>query len=187
MRKFVSVLMAAALSCAFAFAAERGEFETVDIIEDSAVLSDMASVAPVDGELYADVMAQLSDFCTMLSLSGDFSSANAVSTWVMMNKNYFTSSQLKRIKRYLEGIDEEQFELLQMAQFKNPDVSLLLSIFLGMFGVDRFYLGQPIAGLVKLLTGGGFVIWWFVDVFFISRATRNANYREFFNYLDMIQ
>ncbi|CAH6421657.1 TM2 domain protein [uncultured virus] len=47
-------------------------------------------------------------------------------------------------------------------------VAFLLSIFVGEWGVDWFYLakGNPgyiVAGVFKLLTGGGLGIWWLVD------------------------
>lgn len=187
MKKLLSIFCAATISCAVASAAERSEFDTVDIIEDSALLTDKAIVGPVDENLYADVMSQLNDFCTLLSASGDYASFNSVNGWLMMNRNYFSNAQLMRIKRYLEGIDEDQLNMLQFAEFKDPTLSLLLSVFLGAFGVDRFYIGQPIAGILKLFTAGGFLIWWFIDIFLIRSATRNANYREFFNYLDMIE
>lgn len=55
-------------------------------------------------------------------------------------------------------------------------VALLLAIFLGTLGVDRFYLGKVGTGLLKLFTFGGFGIWWLIDVILI--ATGNATDKE---------
>ncbi|KAG5180632.1 hypothetical protein JKP88DRAFT_166410 [Tribonema minus] len=51
---------------------------------------------------------------------------------------------------------------------KSQLTTFLISFFVGWLGVDWFYLavGNPwyiVAGVVKLITAGGFGIWWIVD------------------------
>lgn len=46
-------------------------------------------------------------------------------------------------------------------------VTLLLSIFVGVFGVDRFYTGHTTLGILKLLTLGGCYVWWLIDIILI--------------------
>ncbi len=50
---------------------------------------------------------------------------------------------------------------------KNKMVALLLCIFLGLFGVHRYYVGKVGTGTLYLLTGGLFGIGWVVDIVLI--------------------
>lgn len=47
-------------------------------------------------------------------------------------------------------------------------LTLLMSLFFGSLGVDRFILGHILLGLLKLVTLGGFGIWWLIDVILIA-------------------
>lgn len=45
---------------------------------------------------------------------------------------------------------------------------LLLSIFFGGLGIDRFYIGKVGTGFLKLITFGGFGIWYVIDIILIA-------------------
>ena len=56
--------------------------------------------------------------------------------------------------------------------------ALLLSIFVGGLGVDRFYVGHIGLGVFKLLTFGGLGVWSLVDlILFATRSVKDANGR----------
>ncbi|KAJ8728184.1 hypothetical protein PYW08_016569 [Mythimna loreyi] len=48
------------------------------------------------------------------------------------------------------------------------EIALLLSVFLGMFGLDRFYLGYPGIGLAKLCTLGFMFLGQLLDIILIA-------------------
>ncbi|MFV8401375.1 TM2 domain-containing protein [Mycoplasma sp. 2634B] len=54
-------------------------------------------------------------------------------------------------------------------------VNLLLSLFLGEFGIDRLYGGRIGLFLLKLLTGGGFLIWWIIDLILAITGRQKDN------------
>lgn len=50
---------------------------------------------------------------------------------------------------------------------KSWQTTWLLSLIVGAFGVDRFYLGKVGTGILKLITLGGFGIWYLIDLIII--------------------
>ena len=51
---------------------------------------------------------------------------------------------------------------------KSYTTALILSIFLGTLGIDRFYLGYTGIGIAKLLTFGGCGVWALIDLVLIA-------------------
>ena len=58
---------------------------------------------------------------------------------------------------------------------------LLCSLFFGIFGVDRFLLGYILLGTLKLLTFGGFGLWYLVDLVLVSLGKIDPKMSDFRN------
>lgn len=91
----------------------------------------------------------------------------------------FKPEQFPIIRNYLEKMDDDKFFRVQMQQYKDPTLLLVLSILVGQLGVDRFLLDQTGIGVAKLLTCGGLGIWTIVDWFLIMGLTRDYNFNKF--------
>ncbi|GFR03183.1 TM2 domain-containing protein CG10795 [Trichonephila clavata] len=69
------------------------------------------------------------------------------------------------------GLNETMFEKDIDCEYTNGysyETALLLSLFLGMFGIDRFYLGYPAIGLAKLCTLGFMFLGQLIDIILIA-------------------
>lgn len=99
-----------------------------------------------------------------------------VDQFMLVNAKYFREEQVPTLRNALLAANEEKWNIVTSMQFKDPMVSLLLSLFLGGFGIDRFYIGDTGMGVGKLLTCGGVGIWALIDLFLIMGATHDKNY-----------
>lgn len=66
--------------------------------------------------------------------------------------------------------DGEGQRLQRAASKSGPSqaVAFLCSFFLGVFGIDRIYVGSILLGLLKLITIGGLGIWAMIDLFLVG-------------------
>jgi TM2 domain-containing membrane protein YozV len=103
---------------------------------------------------------------------------------LIMNLSKFPAECLPTIRERLEGCNRQD-AMMAMIHLKDPTTALILSIFLGHLGIDRFYIDSIGIGLGKLLTCGGLYIWWIVDIFLIMDATRKKNYEILMMYLNV--
>ena len=99
---------------------------------------------------------------------------------LMMLSSKIPAGSIPSVRTRLENTDISESEILALhSQMKDPLLSILLSIFIGTLGVDRFYIGDVGLGIGKLLTGGGCGIWWLIDIFLITDATKQKNLEQF--------
>ena len=82
------------------------------------------------------------------------------------------------MKEKLRTIDETKFSLISTIDFKEPTTLLLVSIFLGYLGIDRFMIGDTGMGVLKLLTGGGCGVLAIIDWFTISNKAKEVNFNK---------
>ncbi|MDY6437657.1 MAG: TM2 domain-containing protein [Prevotella sp.] len=91
------------------------------------------------------------------------------------------SESLNQIRQHLEHAQDFNGAQVAIAQMKDPIIVLVISLFVGYLGIDRFYLGDTGMGIGKLLTGGGCGIWALIDLFLIMGAAKQKNMELLFN------
>jgi len=67
-------------------------------------------------------------------------------------------------------------EMQVMNSEKDWMVTLLLAILVGGLGIDRFYSGSILLGVLKLFTLGGFGLWWLIDlIMLVTGSYKDGN------------
>jgi len=101
--------------------------------------------------------------------------SNKVDMFIMSNSKYFEGHHMGIIRERLLALDDASWAAISTMQFKDPTISLIVSLLAGGLGVDRFLIGDVGLGVLKLITFGGLGIWAIVDWFLIMGATRDKN------------
>lgn len=113
--------------------------------------------------------------------------AQKVDLFVMTNQKYFPAEKIVYLKDKLLQTNESKFNLVTSTELKDPTTILLVSIFLGALGIDRFMLGETGMGILKLLTLGCFGILTIVDWFTVQKKARELNFNKLMVLLKKMQ
>lgn len=103
-----------------------------------------------------------------------------VQYFLVENRQKLPRNRFNDIREELLALNERQMENVEYIAFKDPSIMLLISVFAGYLGVDRFMLGDTTNGIFKLLLTcccGVGVIWWLIDLFKVTDMTINYNYK----------
>ena len=103
---------------------------------------------------------------------------NKIDMYIMTNQKYFPAEKIMYLREKLAAMDDSKFSLISTVEMKDPTTLLLISLFLGSFGIDRFMVGDTGMGILKLLTGGCCGILTIIDWFSISKKTKELNFNK---------
>jgi len=106
-----------------------------------------------------------------------------IDLFLMTNNKMFSPQHLGIIREKLMYADDSKMMMLQSMDLKDPTTLLLISLFLGSLGVDRFMVGDTGLGILKLLTGGLCGIMTIIDWFTISAKAKEVNFNKIMAYL----
>ena len=102
--------------------------------------------------------------------------SNKVSAYLLNLDKYVPNNKKIVLKNALSKASPESEENLSQVKLTDPVVVLICSIFLGIFGVDRFMIGDIGLGVCKLLFGWlTLFIWPLVDIFYTANKAREKN------------
>lgn len=101
-----------------------------------------------------------------------------VDMFLMSNQKYFPSDKLVFLREKLYSIDEERFYMVSAIELKDPTSMLLISLFLGSLGVDRFMMKETGMGILKFLTLGCCGILTIVDWCTIQKKVKDKNFTD---------
>lgn len=104
--------------------------------------------------------------------------AQKVDNFILCSAKFFPEEQVPAIRHLLESVDDSRWSLISTLQFKDPTITLIVSLLGGGLGIDRFYVGDMGLGIAKLVTCGGLGIWAIVDLFLIMGVAREKNQQK---------
>ncbi|MBK1972713.1 TM2 domain-containing protein [Campylobacter sp. TTU-622] len=115
-------------------------------------------------------------------------------TVLMMISDKIPSQSLILVQEKLKNSSEDKINTIVTLNFKSHIIGLILGLFFGLYGIDRFYKGDITLGIAKLITfiiGTittfiyiGFIIliglwiWTIVDYFLVWKGIKKDNLKK---------
>ena len=107
-----------------------------------------------------------------------------INGWLAANIKRFPSGKRHLIGKKLASLPQDKVNFLRTLNLLNPVVVTIISFYVGgIFGADRFMVGDKKLGALKLLTFGGFGMWYMFDIFIIGHRAKAINYNRLMQYL----
>lgn len=106
-----------------------------------------------------------------------------VDMFIMTNQKYLPAEKIPMLRDKLLAADDSKMAMISAVEMKDPTTILLISIFLGSLGIDRFMLGEAGMGILKLLTGGCCGILTIIDWFTVQGKAKEANFQKLMSIL----
>ena len=104
------------------------------------------------------------------------------------NQKYFPDEEIFKLRKELLMLTKKEFLRIKSLSFRGPGIMCLISLLLGLWGVDRFLLKDIPLGVLKLMnwisvSGGSkleivhfaFFIFYLVDIFLTRGNTKEYN------------
>ncbi len=96
--------------------------------------------------------------------------------FLMTNQKYFPAEKIVFLREKLYTTEESKFLIASAVELKDPTTMLLISLFLGSWGVDRFMMKDTGMGVLKLLTLGCCGVLTIIDWCSIQKKVKEQNF-----------
>lgn len=112
-----------------------------------------------------------------------------VYNYLVFNSSKFNPRDLIEIRDRVSKLDASTQDQLLTINLKSPIICLILSLVFGGLGVDRYYLGDVLFGILKFLSIFIFigVIWAIIDIFFCYEKAKEINAERVFDWLNWVE
>ena len=109
--------------------------------------------------------------------------ADKVQTILEFYKNQIPKDDYYRLEDALFSAPDKDYDKIMNCRMLSVKKFRLVSIFLGLFGVDRFMLNERGLGILKILGNIFFIcIPYFVDLHYVIKRVKEINSERLFNY-----